>query len=136
MLEYLRAYAERFGLYETIQFQATVQQLQPHERGWCVRLASGEERLYRGVVIANGHNWDPRLPNYRGKFSGSTLHSSEYKTPDVLQGKRVLVVGGGNSAGQGSVFLSEYARNVYHLVRRNGLQETMSEYLIRRITDN
>jgi cation diffusion facilitator CzcD-associated flavoprotein CzcO len=60
-------------------------------------LSSGEERIYRGVVIANGHNWDPRWPAYPGNFAGEAIHSAQYKTPDALRGKRVLVVGGGNS---------------------------------------
>ncbi|MGI9428343.1 MAG: flavin-containing monooxygenase [Bythopirellula sp.] len=115
---YLRAYAERFGLYETIQFNSTVHQLQPGERGWCVRMADGEERLYRGVVIANGHNWDPRLPDYPGEFSGTTLHSSEYKTPDVLQGKRVLVVGGGNSGCDLAVEAATHADRALLSIRR------------------
>jgi cation diffusion facilitator CzcD-associated flavoprotein CzcO len=62
-----------------------------------VRLENGEERLYRGVVIANGHNWDPRWPEYPGEFTGEAIHSAQYKTADLLSGKRVLVVGGGNS---------------------------------------
>jgi cation diffusion facilitator CzcD-associated flavoprotein CzcO len=66
-------------------------------QGWLVRLANSEQRCYRGVVIANGHNWDPRWPDYPGEFAGQSLHSCQYKTPDVLCGKRVLVVGGGNS---------------------------------------
>ena len=61
--------------------------------GWDVTLESGKRRRYRGVVIANGHNWDPRWPNYPGQFDGLVLHSSQYKTPDVLVGRRVL--GGG-----------------------------------------
>ncbi|QDT76005.1 flavin-containing monooxygenase [Lacipirellula limnantheis] len=66
-------------------------------QGWIVRLANGEERRYRGVVIANGHNWDPRWPEYPGEFTGETIHSAQFKTGDVLRGQRVLVVGGGNS---------------------------------------
>lgn len=111
-LEYLRAYARRFGLYEDIQFNAAVEWMEPaphlasprstgerdkSDGGWRVRLANGEERIYRGVVIANGHNWDPRWPEYPGKFAGEVMHSAEYKTADALSRKRVLVVGGGNS---------------------------------------
>ncbi|MBL9163347.1 MAG: NAD(P)-binding domain-containing protein [Planctomycetaceae bacterium] len=66
-------------------------------QGWIVRLANGEERRYRGVVIANGHNWDPRWPEYPGEFTGEAIHSAQFKTGDVLRGQRVLVVGGGNS---------------------------------------
>ncbi len=97
VLEYVRGYAREFGLNEHIQFNTAVEKIEPCDGGWRVVLASGDERLYRGVVIANGHNWDPRFPDYSGEFTGTMLHSAEYKTPDVLRGKRVLVVGGGNS---------------------------------------
>ncbi len=97
VLEYVRGYAEQFDLIKHIQFNTPVEKIEPEGEGWRVMLASGEERLYRGVVIANGHNWDPQFPEYPGEFTGTVLHSAEYKTPDVLQGKRVLVVGGGNS---------------------------------------
>ena len=66
-------------------------------RWWDVTLDTGERRRYAGVVICNGHNWEPKYPDYPGEFTGATLHSSEYKTPDALEGKRVLVVGAGNS---------------------------------------
>ncbi|MEM6331520.1 MAG: NAD(P)-binding domain-containing protein, partial [Planctomycetota bacterium] len=65
--------------------------------GWDVELDHGETRSYTRLVVANGHNWDPRWPNLPGSFAGRLMHSSEYKTPDVLAGKRVLVIGGGNS---------------------------------------
>ncbi len=97
VLEYVRGYARQFDLNNHIQFNTAVMQVEPLDQGWRVELTSGEERLYRGIVIANGHNWDPRIPNYPGEFAGMALHSSEYKTPDILRGKRVLVVGGGNS---------------------------------------
>ena len=112
VLEYLHGYARHFDLNRHIQFNTVVQQIEPalpgsgmsarhsnreQGEGWRVVLAGGAERFYRGVVIANGHNWDPRLPEYPGSFDGTELHSSAYKTPDALRGKRVLVVGGGNS---------------------------------------
>ena len=97
VLDYVRGYAEQFDLIKHIQFNTAVEKVEPSGEGWRVVLASGDERQYRGVVIANGHNWDPQFPEYPGKFAGTVLHSAEYKTPEVLQGKRVLVVGGGNS---------------------------------------
>ena len=96
-LQYLREYARRFGLYERIEFGAGVESAKPQAAGWEVTLSGGEARRYRGVVIANGHNWDPRWPEYAGSFAGEAIHSAEFKTADVLRGKRVLVVGGGNS---------------------------------------
>jgi len=97
-LEYLREYARAFGVYERIEFGVGVENAKPQAAGgWEVTLSSGEARRYRGVVIANGHNWDPRWPAYAGEFAGEAIHSAQFKTADVLRGKRVLVVGGGNS---------------------------------------
>src|SRR5437867_2776434 len=98
-LEYLRSYAGAFDLYSCIEFNTTVQTIEPAEGGkaWDVTLDSGETRRFAGVIVANGHLWDPKVPDYPGRFDGLTLHSSEYKTPDVLRGRRVLVVGAGNS---------------------------------------
>jgi hypothetical protein len=50
------------------------------------------------MVIANGHLWRPRLPDYQGDFTGATMHAVDYSHREQLAGKRVLVVGGGNSA--------------------------------------
>ncbi len=87
--------------------------------GWRVTLTSGEQRHYRGVVIANGHNWNPRWPEYPGAFDGETLHSCQYKTPDVLRGKRVLVVGGGNSGCDIAVEAAIHAKSALLSMRRS-----------------
>src|SRR5579859_488921 len=65
---------------------------------WELELASGEKRIYKGLIVCNGHHWDRRFPNYPGKFEGAFIHSKDYRTPAELAGKRVLVIGGGNSA--------------------------------------
>ena len=118
VLEYLRSYARHFDLLKHIQFNIAVERIEPSDPGWRVVLKTGEQRSYRGVVIANGHNWDPRLPEYPGSFTGQTLHSSEYKTPDVLQNKRVLVVGGGNSGCDLAVEASLHAQRALLSWRR------------------
>jgi len=118
VFDYLKNYSEHFGLTSHIQFNTAVDWMEPAERGWLVRLAGGEERLYRGVVIANGHNWDPRFPEYPGEFTSTVLHSAEYKTPDVLRGKRVLVVGAGNSGCDLAVEAAIHADEVLHSMRR------------------
>ncbi len=116
--EYLCDYAQTFGLLDHIQFDATVSRVEPIEEGWQVSLAGGEQRTYRGLVIANGHNWAPRWPDYRGDFSGRVIHSAEYKTPDLFQGRRVLVVGGGNSGCDIAVEAAIHAQRAIHSVRR------------------
>jgi cation diffusion facilitator CzcD-associated flavoprotein CzcO len=70
-------------------------------------------------VIANGHNWDPRWPAYPGTFRGRVLHSAHYKTPDICSGRRVLVVGGGNSGFDIAVDVAPHASATFHSLRRN-----------------
>jgi cation diffusion facilitator CzcD-associated flavoprotein CzcO len=118
---YLRSYADRFDLRSSIQFKTCVKSIQPaHDAstGWDVMLESGERRRYRGLVIANGHNWDPRWPSFPGRFDGKVLHSSHYKTPDVLAGRRVLVVGGGNSGYDIASESARHASATFHSLRR------------------
>ena len=116
--QYLCDYTRHFELAEHIQFNTTVTRLEPHASGWQVSLADGTTRNYQGVVIANGHNWDPRWPEYPGEFAGQVLHSSEYKTPEPMRGKRVLVVGGGNSGCDLAVEASIHAERAIHSIRR------------------
>jgi cation diffusion facilitator CzcD-associated flavoprotein CzcO len=116
--DYLRAYAERFDLYSCIEFNTAVTDVTPIDGQWEVTLADGRRRRYRGIVIANGHNWDPQRPSFTGTFNGQSLHSAEYKTPDVLMGRRVLVVGGGNSGCDIAVEAAQHAARTFHSVRR------------------
>ncbi len=102
MLAYLDDFADAHGLRERIELRtavARVEPLSPHGMsGWRVTLADGERRDYRGIVVANGHHWAKRAPDHPGSFSGKALHSKDYKRPSDLAGRRVLVVGAGNSA--------------------------------------
>jgi cation diffusion facilitator CzcD-associated flavoprotein CzcO len=116
--EYLRSYARAFGLYETIEFNTSVDRIEPAENDWEVTLSPQQTRRYRGVIIANGHNWDPKYPDYQGTFDGITLHSAQYKTPEVLRDKRVLVVGAGNSGCDIAVESAQNAAKTFHSVRR------------------
>lgn len=118
VLQYLRDYTEHFGLRECIRFSTGVRWIERAESGWQVTLEDGTQRRYGGVIIANGHNWDPRWPEIPGEFSGLVLHSCEYKTPDVLRGKRVLVVGAGNSGCDIAVEAAQNAARTLHSVRR------------------
>ncbi len=98
---YLRAYAKEFGLYPRITFNTRVARAERDEAGggWRVTL-EGESapRLYTGLVVANGHHWQPNLPTYPGTFDGEILHSHDVKSKEQVRAKRVLVVGAGNSA--------------------------------------
>ena len=99
MLEYLRDYAQHFGLREHIEFETKLLMALPLPEGrWELTLAGGEKRIYKGLIVCNGHHWDKKFPNYPGNFTGEILHSKDYKRPAQLENKRVLVIGGGNSA--------------------------------------
>lgn len=99
MLDYLNAFADRFNLRPAIELNCAVLEIRPIENNrWQVTFASGEVRIYQGVILCNGHHWDKRFPQFEGEFHGEIIHSKDYKHPDRLRGKRVLTIGGGNSA--------------------------------------
>jgi len=96
---YLRAYAKEFGLYPLISFNKRVTSAKRTDKGWRVRIeGEASPRLYAGLIVANGHHWAPNVPTYPGHFDGEALHSHDVKSKEQLKGKRVLVVGAGNSA--------------------------------------
>jgi len=121
-LAYLREYAQHFGLYECIRLNTTVTRVEPidasPETAWRVTLQTGDTHTYRGVVIASGHHSQPKWPELPGKFTGEILHSHDYKTPDVLRHKRVLVVGAGNSGCDIAVESSQHAERTLLSMRR------------------
>ena len=100
VLQYFRDYISHFGLGPHIQLGQTVERVEPRaDKLWDVKIAGeASPRIYRGVVLANGHHHKPRMPTYPGSFAGEILHSSGYRSPRQLRDKRVLVVGAGNSA--------------------------------------
>lgn len=99
---YFQAYARHFGLYEVIQFSTLVKHCERlNEFTWKVTTErDGVETVeeFTHLVVCNGHHWQPRYPEYPGEFSGEYLHSHQFKKADRFAGKRVLVIGGGNSA--------------------------------------
>lgn len=101
MCAYLQRYAEAKGLVEVIRLGTTVTAVRPVDddggAGWDVSTSDGVTRRYHGVVVANGHLWDPNRPDLPGEFTGTSMHSSEYHRIEDIEGRRVLVVGSGNS---------------------------------------
>lgn len=99
MHAYFRDYASKHGLLPHIRFHSEVVAVAPRADGrWQVRLADGFEATYKAVLVCNGHHWKRSFPPWASQFTGELLHSKDYKRPSQLAGKRVLVVGGGNSA--------------------------------------
>jgi len=101
---------------------------------YCVELEDGQRISARSIVIATGASYRKLdLPNF-DKFEGQGIHyAATWIEGNLCSNEEVIVVGGGNSAGQAAVFLSQHARHVHMLVRGEGLAATMSDYLIQRI---
>ncbi len=128
MAAYFDEFADHFGLREKIRFNTEVLRAEPVEGGaggWDVTVAgpAGEEtNHYRALVVANGHHWDPRWPEpaFPGaeEFEGEQIHVHHYRESDVLEGKRVLVLGIGNSATDVAVESSRIAEKTFIATRR------------------
>jgi cation diffusion facilitator CzcD-associated flavoprotein CzcO len=99
---YLQRYADAFSLRDRIRFQTPVEHAERKPAGgWEITLGDGSAEEFDFLVVGNGHHWDPRFPDFPGSFDGETIHSHHYIGPQEpldLMGKRVLVVGIGNSA--------------------------------------
>jgi hypothetical protein len=118
-LAYLRSYAKAFGLYRHIRFGECVERAERMDEGrWEVRTSDGRTRVYAGLIVAAGIHWTPNLPNLPGRFDGEWIHSSRYKTPEILRDKRVLVVGAGNSGCDIAVEAAQHAARTFLSVRR------------------
>ncbi|MFF3854581.1 flavin-containing monooxygenase [Micromonospora sp. NPDC002575] len=121
---YLRDYAHRFGLLDAVRLRHTVVAVTrgPDDR-WTVRATGPDgtsEVTVAAVVVANGHNRAPRPPEPRpaGDCTAEQIHSHAYRGPDQLADRRVLVVGGGNSAMDIAVDASHTARRTLLSLRR------------------
>jgi cation diffusion facilitator CzcD-associated flavoprotein CzcO len=132
---YLADYAERFGLVPHIRFNSPVASVERDGR-WVVTTESGEAERYDAVVVASGHNWDPRWPDPAppGAFTGAQMHAHGYRDAGVFRGRRVLVVGMGNSAMDIAVDASHVARGPVLLSARRGVH-IVPKYLFGRPSD-
>jgi len=118
-LEYLRAYARRNELHDHIRFEQTVERAERMEGGgWKVSFAGGGSRAYEDLIVAAGIHWVPIVPRLPGTVQGDCMHSRGYKTPELFRGKRVLVIGAGNSGCDIAVDASEQAERTFLSVRR------------------
>jgi cation diffusion facilitator CzcD-associated flavoprotein CzcO len=99
--QFLREYGDNFGLRERIRFNTAVEHAEREPGGgWRITTSAGEEH-FDALLVCNGHHWDPSFPEFPGHFDGDTIHSHHYIDPTEpvdLRGRRVLVVGIGNSA--------------------------------------
>jgi dimethylaniline monooxygenase (N-oxide forming) len=122
---YFDDYVDHFDLRRRITVETSVEHAElggGDPQRWRVRISTGEERTYDALLVASGHHWDPLWPDPRppGHFDGRELHAHDYRTKDELRGKRVIVVGMGNSAMDIAVEASEVGKRTF-LSARSGV---------------
>ena len=124
--DYVHGFAEAEGLTDLVTFNTAITTAVPVESSsapagsWDVTLSTGETRRYGGIIAAPGVNWHPNVPEYPGveRFRGDVRHSSTYTDPEEFRGRRVLVVGGGNSGVDIACDAALLASQAYLSVRR------------------
>lgn len=119
---YFEAYAEQYKLKPLIRLGHRVERASlGKDRRWSVRVSGPHgttEEAFEHLVVCSGHHREPYVPTYPGLFTGDMLHSREYKRLDPFRNKRVLVVGGGNSACDIAVDVSRVAERTCLSLRR------------------
>jgi thioredoxin reductase (NADPH) len=104
---------------------------------YIVHLEDGTGIPTRAVIVATGAEYrQPEIANLDKFKNAGVYYGATFLEGQLCEAQEVVIVGGGNSAGQAAVFLSQTARHVHILVRSEGLKTTMSRYLIRRIEDS
>ncbi len=122
---YFEDYVDHFGFRERITFEMGVAHATRDGAGvWQITLESGETRSYDALIVANGHHWMPRWPEpaFPGTdaFAGEQLHAHSYLENSLFAGKRVVILGMGNSAMDIAVEASYVAERTY-LAARSGV---------------
>ncbi|HZR23962.1 MAG TPA: FAD-dependent oxidoreductase [Vicinamibacterales bacterium] len=132
-----RAYAqaEKFGAEVLIAREAAA--LTCSRKPYAIRVGETTQVQAKSIVIATGARYRrPALDNLK-QFEGAGIYyNATFMEAQLCGGDEIVVVGGGNSAGQAAVFLAQHARHVHMLVRASGLADSMSRYLIRRIEES
>src|SRR6266516_2671436 len=131
-----RAYtqAQKFGAQLLIAQSAT--QLACDRKPYAIEIDQGARVLARTIIIATGAAYRRLALKNLAQFEGvGVYYGATFVEAQVCGGEEVIVVGGGNSAGQAAVFLAQTARRVHLLIRSGGLAASMSRYLIQRIEE-
>jgi thioredoxin reductase (NADPH) len=127
--------AQKFGARLSVAFQAT--RLRCDDWPYAIAMADGSSVRCRTILIASGAQYRTIEVENLERFIGSGIYYAATNIEAKLcRGEEIVIVGGGNSAGQAAVFLGGTCRHVHILVRSAGLADSMSRYLIRRIEES
>jgi thioredoxin reductase (NADPH) len=129
------AQSEKFGA--QIMVARAVERLNCDQRPYRVTLDDGQEISSRTIILATGAQYNkPSLPNLDTFTGRGIYYNATFMEAQLCADEHLIVVGGGNSAGQAAVFLAQNTAGVTMLVRSKRLTDTMSRYLIQRIEEN
>jgi hypothetical protein len=113
---YFNEYADNFDLRRHFRFETEVVAAEPDGKNWLVtsRDRDGSEvaETFAGLIIANGILSEPSIPEFEGEFTGELMHTSAYRNPEIFKGKRILIIGAGNSGCDIAVDAVHYADSV------------------------
>jgi thioredoxin reductase (NADPH) len=127
--------AEKFGA--ELMIAKGARRLSCEKRPYAIEIDGGARISARAVVIATGAQYRKLQVENLARFEGAGVYYFATQIESQLcKGEEVVIVGGGNSAGQAAVFLAQTVKRVHMVVRAAGLEESMSRYLIRRIETN
>ncbi|MBI3529045.1 MAG: FAD-dependent oxidoreductase [Betaproteobacteria bacterium] len=127
--------SQKFGAHVNVACQA--KQLYCERRPYQLELSDGRVLLASAIVIATGAKYrELKIENLQRFIGTGVYYAATHLEARLCDGEEIVIVGGGNSAGQAAVFLASSCRHVHILVRSDGLAESMSRYLIRRIEEN
>ncbi len=132
-----RAHNQALKFGAEFMIAAAARRLDCSQRPYALEMEDGSRVLARTVIIATGARYR-RLPlEGLDRFEGAGVYYAATRMEAQLcSAEEVVVIGGGNSAGQAAVFLADTASRVHMLIRSTGLAQTMSRYLIRRIEEH
>jgi thioredoxin reductase (NADPH) len=132
-----RAYAQAQKFGAQIMIAADAARLTCDRKPYAIQIGDGPRVPSRTIVIATGAQYRKLTVDNLTQFEGAGVYyGATFVEAQLCDGQELIVVGGGNSAGQAAVFLAQTAKRVHMFVRSSGLAESMSRYLIRRIEDN
>jgi thioredoxin reductase (NADPH) len=127
--------AQKFGA--NVRVASSAVRLVCDARPYAVELSDGHRLHGRTIVIATGAQYrEPDIQNLRRYVGAGVYHAATHLEAKLCKGQEIIIVGGGNSAGQAAVFLAGSCTHVHMLVRADGLAASMSRYLIRRIEES
>ena len=119
--DYIRDFADKYDLKRRVSFGVGVEDAQPTAGDqWEIKLTNGKTEIYEGLINATGVTWHANRPPIKGEesFKGKIMHSVEYRTPAEFDGKRVLIVGAGNSGVDIASDAATHAEQAFLSVRR------------------